>query len=205
MVSFSPRLWHEVQPWKGERLVLLLYTPRSTKLPLEAVDILTEAGFNLDPASLAAPDEDTEGDQECDGLSAFSGARVKTIVAETVTKCGYAFVEIEDADLFQAEPFGVQHESSTEGLGQSLLCPTSHLKKIVKKAEVQYTPNIEDILGEIEQRGGQLEVTHTVSLADVKRNIEKWRSSALKEFTNLTKTKKAFTVKKRHELPRTAG
>ena len=201
MVSFSPRLWHEVQPWKGERLVLLLYTPRSTKLPLEAVDILTEAGFNLDPASLAAPDEDTEGDQECDGLSAFSGARVKTIVAETVTKCGYAFVEIEDADLFQTEPFGVQHESSTEGLGQSLLYSTSHLKKIVKKAEVQYTPNIEDILGEIEQRGGQLEVTHTVSLADVKQNIEKWRPSALKEFTNLTKTKKAFTVKKRHELP----
>ena len=47
-----------------------------------------------------------------------------------------------------------------------------------------------------------LDVTHTVSLQDVKRNLPAWKDSAMKEFKNLRDTKGAFEVKKREELPR---
>ena len=53
VVGFSPRGWHEVQPWTGERLVLLLYTPRATKLSAEGVETLQRAGFNVDPKTIA--------------------------------------------------------------------------------------------------------------------------------------------------------
>ena len=124
------------------------------------------------------------------------------MVAETVTKDGYAFVELGDDDLFQRELSGSDHLHSTEDASIGCLCPISHIKKMVKKVEVQYTPDIERILKEIADRKGQLEVTHTISLAEVKCDIEKkWKPPALKEFNNLTESKKAFTVKKRHELP----
>ena len=69
----------------------------------------------------------------------------------------------------------------------------------MRKVEVQYTPNIESIIEDHVRRGVPLEVTHThrVSLADVKKDMEEWKPSAWKEFSNLTKKKHAFTVKKR--------
>ena len=62
-VSFSPRVWHEVQPWKGERLVLLLFTPRATKLTTEGVELLKEAGFNVDPNALLGNEEKFDGNE----------------------------------------------------------------------------------------------------------------------------------------------
>ena len=47
-----------------------------------------------------------------------------------------------------------------------------------------------------------LDVTHNVSLAEVKRNLPAWKSSAQKEFGNLKDTKRAFDVVKEHQLPR---
>ena len=72
---------------------------------------------------------------------------------------------------------------------------------MVKKAEVQYTTGIEDLLKGLKEDGKPLEVTHNVSLQDVRKNIEAWKESALKEFTNLTKVKQAFRVVKRKDLP----
>ena len=48
-------------------------------------------------------------------------------------------------------------------------------------------------------------MTHNVSLNEVKKNIDLWKASALKEFTNLKDVKKAFTVKKKSELPPGSG
>ena len=202
VVSFSPRLWHEVQPWKGERLMLLLYTPRATKLQPEGVELLTDAGFNVDPESLAiSEEEDTEDEATGDGLSAFPIPKLKKMTVEEGEVFGYAFEEMEDDDFFQgdsAEPLDLLPDEPmfTEGQGIDV-----HLKRMVKKAEVQYTSDIEEILEKIELHKGQLEVTHTVSLSEVKKNIDKWKSSALKEFKNLTEVKRAFTVRKRHQLP----
>ena len=54
ITSFPPRRWHQVQPWEGDRVVMLLYTPRATKLAKEAVEELLEFGFNVDDDSLKA-------------------------------------------------------------------------------------------------------------------------------------------------------
>ena len=113
-----------------------------------------------------------------------------------------AFVEIEDGDLFpegaREIPYGERGGHLDLLLEQDV---RSQLKRMVKKAEVQYTHNIEALLKEHENSGKPLEVTHTVSLNEVKKDIEKWRESALKEFSNLKDVKRAFTVKRKRDLP----
>ena len=47
-LSFRPNLWHEVQPWKGDRVVMLLYTPRASKLKPPDVEGLEDLGFRLE-------------------------------------------------------------------------------------------------------------------------------------------------------------
>ena len=178
---------------------MLLYTPRATKLSTEGVERLEDAGFNVDYSSLLPEEDDADEEQGVDGLSAFPVARVKVMVAKPVINGDYGFVELEGTELFQGEGAHPFHPLETTSMDSSSVA--SHIKKMVKKAEVQSTPDIESILEEIEAKGGQLEVTHTVSLADVKSNIAKWKPSALKQFNNLTESKRAFTVKKRHELP----
>ena len=204
-VSFSPRCWHEVQPWEGERIVLLTYTPRATKLGEEHIKLLEDYGFPLDPSSwVRNKDEDSDEENKFEAEpSMVSGPRVKVLKCEhRGDEQALAFEEIEDDDLF---PEGAKEVPYGEcgGLPDPLLEQDVHLqlKKMMKKAEVQYTHNIEAVLKEHEDSGKPLEVTHTVSLNEVKKDIEKWRKSALKEFTNLKDVKRAFTVKRKCDLP----
>ena len=71
----------------------------------------------------------------------------------------------------------------------------------LRRAEVQYTHNIEEILKALDMEQKSLEVTHNVSLKDVKKNLPKWVESAKKEYSNLKDNKRAFVVKKFSELP----
>ncbi|OLP73772.1 hypothetical protein AK812_SmicGene46881, partial [Symbiodinium microadriaticum] len=168
VISFSPRRWHEVQPWEGERLVLLLYTPRATKLTSDDVEALNEAGFNLDPEALSADEEEIDV-RDVDLEESAPALQAKTLKLEgNVSARGVlAFEEIEDSDIFTASDPGDYVHTGLD------------VKAALKKAEV----------------------THNVSLNEVKKNIDLWKASALKEFTNLRDVKKAFTVKKRGELP----
>ena len=75
------------------------------------------------------------------------------------------------------------------------------LRRLLKKAEVTYTPDIENVLRYHEVNNVPLEVTHTVSLDDVKANISAWEPSARKEFLNLKDNKCAFEVIGRDQLP----
>ena len=61
----------------------------------------------------------------------------------------------------------------------------SPCRRSLKKAEVTYTQHIEEVLKYHTEKGVPLEVTHTVSLDDVKANIQEWEASAKKEFLNL--------------------
>ena len=190
VIEFSPRRWHEVQPWEGERLVLLLYTPRATKLTSDDVEALNEAGFNVDPEALSA-DEEEINVQDVDLEESAPALQAKTLRLEgNASARGVpAFEEIEDSDIFTASNLG---GSVPAGLDY---------RAALKKAEVQYTDNIEHLLSELKKSKKPLEVTHNVSLNEVKKNIDLWKASALKEFTNLRDVKKAFTVKNRSELP----
>ena len=54
------------------------------------------------------------------------------------------------------------------------MVPPLVAKAMVKKAEVQYTENVEGILQSLDQNKGSLEVTHNVSLDEVKDNLTIW-------------------------------
>ena len=49
---FNPRRWHEVQPWQGDRVVMILYSPRASHLYYKDRDSMEFAGF---PVGLLAP------------------------------------------------------------------------------------------------------------------------------------------------------
>ena len=179
-VSFSPRVWHEVQPWKGERLVLLLFTPRATKLTAEGIESLKEVGFNVDPNALLDNEEKLEENE----------LQVKTIRMKRGPgdQEVLAFEEVDEEEFMEpSQPFSTSLTTTTDFY--------------VRKAEVQYTKGIEDILSDLKTSGKPLEVTHNVSLNEVKRNLAAWKSSALKEYHNLKDVKKAFSVRRRSELP----
>ncbi|CAE7876411.1 TY5A [Symbiodinium sp. KB8] len=46
-VVFSPGQWHQTEPWEGDRVALLTYTPRLTNLSKEDKEEFMSLGFNL--------------------------------------------------------------------------------------------------------------------------------------------------------------
>ena len=96
------------------------------------------------------------------------------------------------------------HEKDDEDNPSTGNAQAIYLKKIVKKADVQYTPDIEDLLSNLKQTGKPSEVTHNVSLNEVQKNIDKWKQSAFKEFNNLTEAKKASSAKTDRSCRRSA-
>ena len=58
-------------------------------------------------------------------------------------------------------------------------------KSLMKKAEVQYKGNVESFIQELEKNGRPLEVTHNVSLDEVKKNLKSWVEPSKKEYINL--------------------
>eukprot|EP00439_Symbiodinium_sp_Y106_P015157 s5414_g2.t1 len=190
--SFSPRVWHEVQPWKGNRVMLLLYTPRATKLKEDQAQKLSDMGFVIDPKSMIEEaEESSSGEEEEQFLP-----ELRRLNAQQSGRVPLAFEEVSDADLLpEGDPQLCFRDPERQEGG------LSQPKRILKKAEVQYTPDIEEVLENLIAQKQPLEVTHTVNLQDVKKNLEAWKPSAWKEFQNLTKTKDALEVTKRHLLP----
>ena len=187
-IEFTPRVWHEVQPWVGDRLVMLLFTPRTSKLSKESVDELNNAGFNVHVPPEGQDEQVSEEEEEIEPI-------VKAIHIDSGIDLG--FVEINDEEFFPSHGTG---EAQTSGL---LVNKDNeiNIRKLLEKAEVHYTPDIENILENLVKSGKTLEVTHNVCLADVRKNLVKWRPSAKKEFENLKDAKQAFVVKKRCDLP----
>ena len=106
------------------------------------------------------------------------------------------FVEVKDDELFSGE---LRQDRSELPLDD----PEGRvrLKKMIKKSEVQYTEGIEDILQDHLDKKKPLEVTHTVSLGEVRKALDKWAPSARKEYANLVDNKKAFKPTKFKDLP----
>ncbi|CAE7383374.1 RE1, partial [Symbiodinium sp. KB8] len=194
-VMFSPRRWHEVQQWEGDRVMLMLYTPRATKLTEKDAATLEEFGFPLDRKALEKDPEDLdEGETE---KSLQEEPKLFAVQLEDKLE-PVAFIEVEDEDLFDGEEIG----SKTRSLKRIVKTEAQQAAKAInKKAELQYTNNIEEIIKLHEEKGTPLDVTHAVSLQEVKKNLPAWKSSALKEYHNLKDNKRAFEVRKKHELP----
>ena len=190
-LSFRPNLWHEVQPWKGDRVVMLLYTPRALKLKPSDVEELEDLGFRLTKEALKEPEpEDQEESIEDENIE------IKRALLVTSEGEDGAFVEVEDDELFSGE---LRQDRS--GLPPDDPEGRVRLEKMIKKSEVQYTEGIEDILQDHLDKKKPLEVTHTVSLGEVRKALDKWAPSARKEYANLVDNKKAFKPTKFKGLP----
>ena len=194
-VMFSPRRWHEVQQWEGDRVMLMLYTPRATKLAEKDAATLEEFGFPLDRKALDRdPEELDEGETE---KSLQEEPKLFSVQLQDKLE-PIVFIEVEDEDLLDGEEIGSKAKSLKRIVKKEA---QQAAKAINKKAELQYTNNIEEIIKLHEEKGTPLDVTHAVSLQEVKKNLPAWRSSALKEYHNLKDNKRAFEVRKKHELP----
>ena len=195
ITKFDPTKWHEVEPWDGDRVVLLMYTPRGTRMKSEDIDALERQGFPLDHESFNKPPVEEEDSSE--------EAKIRMINVPPDQEQPVAFIELDDVDVF---PGGAYPQAEEE---QQQLPPWTHrrtrvtatIRRMVKKAEVQYIPNIEAVLSELKKSGKQLEVTHTVSQKDVRCSIKEWKESAVKEFLNLKDSKEAFVLRKARDLP----
>ncbi|CAE7540315.1 RE1 [Symbiodinium sp. CCMP2592] len=191
-ICFPPRRWHQVQPWQGDRVTFLMYTPRGTKLSEKDMVELETAGFPIDRKIL----QNQQDEEECNEVQGDEFANVKTMNVERTVATVDAFVEIE-------EGFVERKKKPWQGDWERLPDPDGRakLKKIVKKAEVQYTANIEAILQDHIDNKKPLEVTHTVSLGEVRKALKQWAPSAEKEYNNLVHGKKAFRPVKFRDLP----
>ncbi|OLP97454.1 Copia protein [Symbiodinium microadriaticum] len=191
-VEFRPRVWHEVQQWEGDRLVMLLYTPRGTKLKDQEVEELKNVGFDVHPDSLVNVDEEEEEEEVKIKTASVGAMEFLEVDSEQLV-----YEEVSEDEFFSPQLERDEEHDRVLSLGDSNV----HVRRMLKKAEIQYTPDIENILSNLDEKGLPLEVTHNVSLSDVRKNIGKWKESALKEYRNLTEVKKAFTVRSRSELP----
>ncbi|CAE7214179.1 RE1 [Symbiodinium sp. CCMP2456] len=195
---FQPRQWHEVQPWVGDRIVLLMFTPRTSKLTPEDVETLSEAGFVFPQVTGKEGERQhlPEIQEEERPL-----VNVKMLAMQGHPELPVTFDEIYDEDLLpggECQPGTTGAPTHAEAIRNFA---AAKLMKIVKKAEVQCTPDIEKVLAELAQENQPLQVTHTVSLQEVKRNLGAWKESAMKEFKNLVDSKNALKITKRHLLP----
>ncbi|CAE7842546.1 GIP [Symbiodinium microadriaticum] len=89
------------------------------------------------------------------------------------------------------------HSVITEEVFES----SEDMRAQIRRTEVTYTRDIEDLLHQLDSEGRDLEVTHNVDVTEVKKHVDRWRPSAEKEYYNLRDTKEAFTVRTKDQLP----
>ena len=191
-ICFSPSRWHQVQPWEGDRVTFLMYTPRGTKLTEEHIVELESMGFPVDRKVLQNREDEEEDDLD------YGDIAIKMVSVDTKCDPVVAYIEVDEKEMFEKTP----HELR-DGLRPRIndYQNAIKLKRMIKKAEVQYTEGIENILQDHINQKKPLEVTHTVSLGEVRKALAKWAPSAKKEYSNLVDNKKAFQPTKFRDLP----
>ena len=157
---FSPRRRHQILPWKGERQVLIGYTPECMgKLTYEDIERLEELGFVV--PTFQFPEAGLRSDVKLQGV-ATEGHEVPPADGS-----GNNYLEID----------------------KGWVCIDPLLEKPLpeapsaKKVEVGYTRNIEKLLSEL---ASPLEVTHNVHPDEVVANIEAWEPAIRKEVNSVS-------------------
>ena len=209
--SFDPRKWHEVQPSRGERIMVIAYTPRLSNLSESDSEHLKKLGFSH-------YGEEEEAFEDCGLEEGYFGETEDlevtpegldsslTLLNETHcqiledlqerSKSLRLLLEEEQIlaeDLRQArnlvedEANKVQdcisqmYQRATETLSE---CDKAVLKVGLKAASESTEPDYEQLLEELE---GDLQVVHTVPLSQVRPVVHRWHAAIRKEFDNLVK------------------
>ncbi|CAE7198854.1 RE1 [Symbiodinium sp. CCMP2592] len=201
-VFFNPRKWHETQDFEGDRVVMMTYTPRTTKLNMEDKQRLRELGFNV-------PERDP-------GLHTSSNVNVAWCKQQLVVEADEALVscsqldpegseeDVLDGALLRANEY--QQQSTQEGCleaarqahGEIMQVLDNLAVKIEKETQrrdesyhlraISPEPMDQDYEKLLEDLQEDLQVTHTVPLCQVKPVAEKWRAAIQKEISNLFNT-----------------
>ena len=124
----------------------------------------------------------------------FPSLRMMSVGPPSSEEPQAAFEVLEPSEVERIRVEELHHQSEVSEPQLTQACA-------LRKAEALYTPDVEGLLAKLEEEGKPLEVVHTVELKEVRENLSKWFPSAFKERENLVKTKKAFRVMKKHELP----
>ncbi|CAE7210219.1 GIP [Symbiodinium sp. CCMP2592] len=167
-----PLRLHEVQPWEGERIVLIGYTPQCLgKLSAGTIAKLEDCG--LVPPLTQMPEYFMSGSDE--------KANINTVGVVEPREQEEDREEIPvDGDDENWEMF-LEVDRGAVKVGSSLENEV-HERPQAMKVEVNYTYGIEKLLSEL---ASPLEVTHTVCPHEAMAAIDLWKEAILKEMSSV--------------------
>ena len=207
--SFNPRLWHEVQPHSGDRVMMIAYTPRLSNLDDVEADYLKGLGFPLfGEEERALPELDPCNKTGRQVLEVDDGGQglVAPLLHLNEAHCQFLedlqdrsrslrlLLEEEQAlaeDLRQTSSLIEKEASKTQSFIDTMLQNATKrlseqdraaLKVCLKAASDHDEPDYEALLESLE---GDLQVVHTVPLAQVKPVVDRWHAAIRKELDNL--------------------
>ncbi|CAE7367174.1 unnamed protein product [Symbiodinium sp. CCMP2592] len=198
--SFDPHRRHAVLPWKGERIVIVGYTPALlASVPRLDREMLWALDFPL-------PLEDDEAPAEVyiNALSVSSVRWQETIPTsdgEYLFKCDWSIAKRElqasesstssqACNVSESDPIpGEDWEDwemhlvlDNESTATATLSSSDDVRPSIKKAEVTYTDGIEEILDAL---SSPVSVVYTVNPKEVAAVFEKWIPALQKEVNTL--------------------
>ena len=160
-VVFNPRRWHEPQRAVRDRVVMMTYTPRTTKLTKSDWEQLRDLGFSI---KLKAA---TEGD-----------------VSDLTPCISQQYVLTED-DVLESFPKDVAAEEETTALDGSLLRASEYQQQLLDDM-LDRSSLLQDLLEEEEERMEDFRQVHQGSLESAKQ-VHGEVTSMVKAFAERTK------------------
>eukprot|EP00439_Symbiodinium_sp_Y106_P028648 s3111_g3.t1 len=168
VIEFSPKRFHEVMDWVGERIVVIAYTPNCLgKLPQEDLLTLHQHDFPVPISQLPEFNGDSEVERPF--------PRMNVMTCESGEPAGE---EDLAGDVEQERTGWVMYLDLEPGLVKIAEDDVPRELPRVQKAEVGFTKNIEKVLQNLT---GPLDVVHNVNPHEVMSNLEAWRPAIMKE------------------------
>ena len=163
-IAFDPSRYHEVTEWEGVRINVIAYTPDCLgKLSQDDLELLHDYEFPVPLSQL--PEFHGNPQPVRDGPQVMQAELLHEVEEEAVEGGWSMYLDLEPGLVKIAD------QAASGGV---------HPR--VYKTEVNYTPDIEDVISKLT---GPLDVTHTVRTEDVMKNLEAWRPAILKEIAGI--------------------
>ena len=163
-IKVGPMSVHEVCQWEGDRIVVIGYSPQCLgKLSYDDVVMLHEYGFPIPLSQLP----EYYGNEDAEAI------QLRALDVVTEEELDEGIEEMDWSMYLDLNPGMARIGTLTEASGEL---------PWVQKTEVVYTPNIEDVLAKL---SGPLDVTYTVSPAEVMKCLDRWKPAIEKELKSI--------------------